>query len=188
MDGRVEHSGGIQASLAGRYARALFDLAEEAKSLTAVQTSVTALGTALTESDTLRDLLGSPVISRFEAGKAVAALASKLKLDALTTKFIGVLAENRRLDKLAEIVSAFAGMAAAHRGEISADVTSAHPLSAAQVTDLKATLKSRLGRDAVVNLHVDPAILGGLVVRVGSRQIDSSIRTRLNTLAAAMKG
>lgn len=184
----MEHSGGIQASLAGRYARALFDLAVEAKSLPAVESSVAALGNALTDSVALRELVESPVVNRADAGRAIAAIAASAKLDALTTRFLGVLAENRRLGKLTDIVSAFAGMAAGHRGEVAADVTSAHPLSASQVTDLKAKLKSRLGRDAVVNLHVDPAILGGLIVRVGSRQIDSSIRTRLNTLAAAMKG
>ena len=90
--------------------------------------------------------------------------------------------------KLADTVRAFAAMTAAHRGEATADVTSAHPLAADQVTALKAKLKSRLGRDVAVNLNVDPAILGGLIVKVGSRLVDSSIRTRLNTLATAMKG
>ncbi len=109
-------------------------------------------------------------------------------LDALTAKFLGVLAQNRRLAQLPAVTAAFRALAAAHRGEASADVTSAHPLDAAQVDALKARLKATVGRDVAVNLKVDPAILGGLVVRIGSRMIDSSIRTRLNTLAVAMKG
>ena len=178
----------MQASLAGRYARALFDLAEENKALAAVEASMIRIGEALTASDALRALVASPVVSRADAGRAIKAIAAELKIDPTTTNFLGVLAANRRLGKLADIVRAFAGMSATHRGEVSADVTSAHPLAADQVSALKAKLKSRIGRDVAVNLNVDPTILGGLVVRVGSRLVDSSIRTRLNTLAAAMKG
>jgi F-type H+-transporting ATPase subunit delta len=184
----VQHSGGIQASLAGRYALALFDLAEQGKALPAVEKGVAALGEALTASPALKALVSSPVVSRADAGRAVAAIAAQMKLDPLTSNFLGVLAKNRRLAELGNIVRAFAGLAAAHRGEETAEVTSAHPLDAEQVTALKAKLKSRLGRDVAVNLSVDPALLGGLVVKVGSRLVDSSIRTRLNTLAAAMKG
>lgn len=185
---RVEHSGGMQASLAGRYARALFDLAQEGKALAAVEKSVATLGEALTASPELKALTTSPVVSRADAGSAIIATAKALKLDALTTKFLGTLAQNRRLAELGNVVRVFAAMASAQRGEATADVTSAHPLSADQVTALKAKLASRLGRDVTVNLAVDPAILGGLVVKVGSRLVDSSIRTRLNSLAAAMKG
>lgn len=188
MDGRVEHSGGMQASLAGRYARALFDLAQEAGKLADVEKSMAALAAALGESDALRALVASPVVRRDDAAKAMAALTTTLKLDKLTQKFLGVLAQNRRLGELGNMTRAFATLAAAHRGETSAEVTSAHALSDAQVKAIKAKLKERLGRDVAVNLHVDPAILGGLVVQVGSRLVDSSIRTRLNTLAVAMKG
>jgi len=184
----VEHSGGMQASLAGRYALALFDLAQDSTALPAVEKSIVAIGGALDASPELKSLVTSPLISRSNAGSAIGAVATQLKLDALTAKFLGVLAQNRRLGELGNIVRAFAGLTAAHRGEATADVTSAHPLSAAQVTAVKAKLKSQLGRDVAVNLSVDPAILGGLVVKVGSRLVDSSIRTRLNTLAAAMKG
>jgi F-type H+-transporting ATPase subunit delta len=184
----VEHSGGMQASLAGRYARALFDLAQEQGSLAAVESSMAALGQALTSSDELKALVASPVVSRADAGRAIAAVAASMKLDPLTGNFLGVLAKNRRLAKLGDVVRAFAEMTASHRGEATADVTSAHPLSSDQVSALKAKLKSRLGRDVSVNLTVDPAILGGLIVKVGSRLVDSSIRTRLNTLANAMKG
>ena len=184
----MEHSGGMQASLAGRYARALFDLATQDKALPEVEASVAALGEALSASPDLGALVASPVISRVDAAKAIAAIAAQMRLDPMTTSFLGVLAKNRRLAKLRDIVRAFDSMTAAYRGEASADVTSAHPLSPAQVTALKAKLKSRLGRDVSVNLSVDPTILGGLVVKVGSRLVDSSIRTRLNTLAIAMKG
>ncbi len=184
----MEHSGGMQASLAGRYARALFDLASEGKVLAAVETSVVVLGEALVGSADLRALTSSPVVSRTVAGNAVSAVAVSLKLDPLTTNFLGVLAQNRRLSELGNVVRAFAGMAAAHRGEVTADVTSAHPLADDQVIALQAQLQTRLGRDVAVNLTVDPAILGGLVVKLGSSLFDSSIRTRLNTLAQAMKG
>lgn len=184
----MEHSGGMQASLAGRYARALFDLANEQNALAKVEASVASLGEALAGSDAFRALVASPVVSRADAARAVAAIAKQTNLDALTTQFLGVLAHNRRLGQLASIVRTFAVMSAASRGEASADVTSAHPLSSSQVTALKAKLKDQLGRDVAVNLCVDPTILGGLVVKTGSRLIDSSIRTRLNTLAAAMKG
>lgn len=186
--GRVEHSGGMQASLAGRYARALFDLAQDGGSLSIVEASMKTLGEALSSSADLTALVSSPVVNRTDAGRAIAAVASSLKLDPLTTNFLGVLAQNRRLGKLADVVRAFAEMTASHRGEATADVTSAHPLDAAQVAAVQAKLKSRLGRDVSVNLKVDPAILGGLIVKVGSRLVDSSIRTRLNTLATAMKG
>ncbi len=178
----------MQASLAGRYARALFDLAEDGKVLTTVESSVRTLGTALGASPVLKALVASPVVSRKDAGQAIAAVASQLGLDPLTGNFLGVLAQNRRLGELGNVVRAFGEMTARHRGETTADVTSAHPLADDQVAALKTRLTSRLGRDVAVNLHVDPAILGGLVVKVGSRQIDASIRTRLNTLASAMKG
>jgi F-type H+-transporting ATPase subunit delta len=178
----------MQASLAGRYARALFDLAVEGKTLSAVEASMTQIGDAHGSTAELANIESSPVISRSVAARAIAATAGALELDALTTKCLGVLATNRRLAKLGDIVRAFASLTAAHRGETSADVTSAHPLSAPQVAALSAKLKERLGRNVSVNLTVDPAILGGLVVKVGSRLVDSSIRTRLNTLAIAMKG
>ncbi|MEQ1510538.1 MAG: F0F1 ATP synthase subunit delta [Sphingopyxis sp.] len=184
----MEHSGGMQASLAGRYARALFDLAIDGKALAAVETSIARVGGALSQSSDLVSLVKSPVISRTDAARAIASTATILALDPLTSKFLGVLAQNHRLAKLGEIVQSFSALTAAHRGEVSADVTSAHPLSAEQLSALSAKLKERLGRDVTVNLTVDPAILGGLIVKVGSRLVDSSIRTRLNTLATEMKG
>ena len=184
----METSGGIQASLSGRYATALFDLARESKSLAQVEASLATVSQALSESSDFKALTTSPLIGRADAAKAVAATAGALKLDPTTAKFLGVLATNRRLDQLGAVIRAFGQLVARHRGETTAEVTSAHPLSDAQVNDLKAKLKSQLGREVSVDLNVDPAILGGLIVKVGSRQIDGSIRTKLNTLATAMKG
>jgi F-type H+-transporting ATPase subunit delta len=184
----VENSGGIQASLAGRYATALFELARDEKKIDAVGGSLASLKQALAESGEFRELTTSPLTSRDEALRAVQAVAAAMKLDPLTTKFVGVLASNRRLGKLGDIIRAFGQIVARHRGETSAEVISARPLDDDQVEAIKASLKSRLGRDVAVDLAVDPAILGGLVVKVGSQMIDGSIRTKLNTLAQAMKG
>jgi len=185
---RVENSGGIQASLSGRYATALFGLAREEKAIDAVSASLQGLKAALAESEEFRNLTTSPVVTREQAAKAIAAVAASMGLDPLTTKLLGVLAQNRRLAKLGDVIRAYNRLAAAHRGETTAEVTSAHPLSATQVSALKAKLKTQLARDVAVDLTVDPSILGGLIVKVGSRQIDSSIRSKLNTLAIAMKG
>ena len=184
----MENSGGIQASLSGRYATALFGLARDEKAIDAVSNSLAGLKAALTESDDFRRLTTSPLVGRDEAVKAVAAVAASMKLDTVTTNFLGVLAQNRRLGQLGAVIRAFGQLAARHRGETTAEVTSAHPLEADQVEALKAKLKSQLGRDVAVDLTVDPAILGGLIVKIGSKQIDGSIRTKLNTLAIAMKG
>jgi F-type H+-transporting ATPase subunit delta len=184
----VENSGAIQASLSGRYASALFDLAREAKSIEAVEASLAMLKGAMAESDDLKRLVASPMISRTQAAAAIKAVAGELKLDVLTTNILGVLATNRRLSQTGKVIDSFFALAAAHRGETSAVVTTAHPLDEAQLAALKAKLKARVGRDVSVNLKTDPAILGGLIVKIGSQLIDASIRTKLNTLAYAMKG
>ena len=184
----MENSGAIQASLSGRYASALFDLARESKSLETVESSLTTLESAVAGSDDLRRLIGSPLIARGAAAEAVKAVGGSLKLDILTTNFLGVLASNRRLSQLGKVIASFRELAANHRGEASATVTTAHGLTDAQVTALKTKLKARVGRDVAVTLKTDPAILGGLIVKIGSQLIDSSIRTKLNTLAHAMKG
>jgi F-type H+-transporting ATPase subunit delta len=178
----------IQASLGGRYATALFELARDAKALPSVESSLNAVRDAIDQSDDFKRLIASPLVSRRDSAKAVAATASALKLDDTTTKFLGVLAQSRRLSQLPQIIRAFRSLAAAHRGETTADVVSAHPLDTKQVDALKQQLRTRVGRDVNVNLSVDPSLLGGLVVKIGSQMIDSSIKTRLNTLAHAMKG
>ncbi|PHR15312.1 MAG: F0F1 ATP synthase subunit delta [Sphingopyxis sp.] len=184
----MDHSSGIRASLAGRYATALFALAQEKNSIDVVQASLATLKNALAESDDLRALTTSPVVSRDDAGKGIAAIAKTLDLDPLSTNLLGVLAANRRLDQIPAVIRAFSSLAYSHRGEITAEVTSAHPLDDKQIDALKAQLKKRVGSDVSVSTAVDSSILGGLVVQIGSQMIDSSIKTRLNTLSQAMKG
>jgi F-type H+-transporting ATPase subunit delta len=185
---RVDVSSGIQASLAGRYAIALFELARDAKQIETVGASLATLRRAIDESEDLRTLIGSPLVARDEQASALGAVVGSLALDALTGNFVGVLAQNRRLAQLPNVIRAFNLLAARHRGEITAEVTSARPLADDQIAAIKQHLRSRMGRDIAVDLSVDPAILGGLVVKVGSQMIDSSIRTKLNTLAHTMKG
>lgn len=184
----MENSGGISASLQGRYASALYELAHENKTAAAVEQDLGALGQALTESADLAALIRNPQVGRDASAKAMDSVATLLKLSPLTKQFLGVLAANGRLDVLPKAIDAFAAIASAARGEVKAEVTSAHPLSDAQLKALSAKLRLREGKDVTLSASVDPAILGGLVVKIGSTQIDSSIRTRLNTLANAMKG
>ncbi|MEO6581348.1 MAG: F0F1 ATP synthase subunit delta [Sphingomicrobium sp.] len=184
----METSGGIQASLAGRYATALFGLARDERQLDGVGRSLDALSSALVESREFADLIASPVIGRTDAAKAFAALSPGLGLDPITTKFLGVVARNGRKNELRKIIRAYQRIAATHRGEISAEVVSANPLKDEQIEALKARLKERAGRDVTVDLTVDPYILGGIVIKLGSEMIDASIRTKLNRLALAMRG
>jgi F-type H+-transporting ATPase subunit delta len=184
----VDISGGIQASLGGRYALALFELANEHKQLDAVAASLGQLRDALAQSDDLRRLTTSPLVSREDASKAIDGVAIAMKLDPLTTNFLGVLAHNRRLGQIAPAIRAFQTLLARQRGQANAEVVSAHPLDDDQVAALKTKLRQKLGTDVTVDLTVDPSILGGLIVRLGSQQIDGSIRTKLNSLALAMKG
>lgn len=184
----MEHSGGIQASLSGRYATALFGLARDRNQLDQVGASLAALKQALADSADLKALVASPLVSRRDSAKAVAALAAPLGLDPVTANFLGVLAQNRRLAQLGAIIRDFNALSARHRGEASAQVITAHPLDGGQMAALTARLKSMVGSEVAVDATVDPNILGGLIVRLGSRQIDGSIRTKLNALATAMKG
>jgi len=184
----VENSGGIKASLQGRYASALFDLASENGVVTAIEADLEKLGAALRESDEFTALIRNPQISREAAGKAVDSVAALLGLSDLTKNFLGVLSANRRLSALPEIIRAFQAIAAAQRGEATADVATAHALTDEQVEQLRQKLEAREGRNVKIRTSVDPELLGGLVVTIGSKRIDSSIRTRLNSLAQAMKG
>ena len=184
----METSGGIRASLAGRYASALFDLARDQRQIETVSKSLDTVKAALAESPDFKAVTTSPLINRAEAAAAIAAAAGSLGLDPLTTRFLGVLANNGRLSQLDAVIRTFARLAAAHRGETTAEVTSAYPLNDDQIAALKANLKARGGSDLAIDARVDPSILGGIVVRLGSRMIDASIKTKLNTLALAMKG
>lgn len=183
----MDISAGIQASLAGRYASALFDLASEAGTVTAVESDLEKLEAGLAESPELKLLTTNPRVTRGQAEKALWGVSAIMGLSDLTQKFLGTLAQNRRLGQLPGIIRAFRAIAAAQRGEVSAEVTSAHALTDAQLADLKSKLTAREGRTVKLSTKVDPDLLGGLVVTIGSKRIDGSIRTRLNSLAQAMK-
>ena len=184
----MENSGGIRASLAGRYASALFGLARDERQIDAVGRSLDLLAQALADSRDFSELAASPLVGREDAGKAFAAVAVQLGLDPITTNFLGVLARNGRKGELRNVIRAFRRLAAEHRGETTAEVVTAHPLKDDQLAALKAQLRSRAGRDVAVETRTDPEILGGIVVKMGSQMIDASIRTKLNRLAEAMKG
>jgi F-type H+-transporting ATPase subunit delta len=178
----------VALGLSGRYATALFDLAVEAKALDAVAASLATLKAALGTSADLTTLTTSPMVTRSAAAAGIKGVAASLGLDSLTSNFLGVLANNRRLAALPAIIRDFNALAAARRGEITAQVTAAHKLTAAQQKALSAKLKAGLGREVALDITVDPEILGGLIVRVGSRMIDSSLKTRLDALGQALKG
>ncbi|QNN65550.1 F0F1 ATP synthase subunit delta [Sphingomonas rhizophila] len=184
----METSGGIQASLAGRYATALFGLARDEMKIDAVTRSLDSLDRALTESTDFAALVSSPMVGRADAAKAIAALVPTLSIDPTTANFLNVLSKNGRLGELKSVIRVVRQLAAGHRGETTAEVTSARALDDQQVAALKSNLKTRLGRDVAIDARVDPSLLGGIVVRLGSQMIDASIKTKLNTLANAMKG
>ncbi len=184
----METSGGIRASLAGRYASALFDLARDGRHIDAVGRSLDALNQALADSKDFAELIASPLVSREQAAKAFDALVPQLGVDPLTASFLGVLARNGRKRELRAIIRLFRRIAAEHRGEVTADVITARPLKDDQLAELRQRLRSRAGREVTVDAQVDPNILGGIVVKLGSQRIDASIRTKLNRLASAMKG
>lgn len=176
------------SGLAGRYATALYDLAEAEKRLDAIVADVDALAGMIAESADLRRLLLSPVISGNDQNKAMMALADKADFDDLTRRFIGVVAANRRLFVLPDMISVFREILAFHRGEATAEVISASALSDTQLKALSESLKNAVGTNVAVETVVDPELLGGLVVKVGSRMVDSSLRTKLQQLRLAMIG
>ncbi|CAA7623506.1 F0F1 ATP synthase subunit delta [Magnetospirillum sp. UT-4] len=174
--------------IADRYAAALFDLAETQGSLDRVAADLAALKAMLKESADFRRLIDSPVLSRGDQGKAIAALSASAGFGPLTANFLGLAANNRRLFVLPAIIDAFLRRLAAKRGEVAAHVASAVPLTKAQADSLAATLKTAFGSTVTVETVVDPSLLGGLVVKVGSRMVDSSLKTKLQHLKLAMKG
>jgi F-type H+-transporting ATPase subunit delta len=175
------------SGVAGRYATALFELALEGKALDPVADDLGRFTEALDASSDLARLVKSPVFSAGEQTKALAAILDKLKLEGLARNFLLLLAKNRRLFAATDTIRAYRGLLARHRGETSASVTSASKLTESQVTALKQALKAALDKEVALEQRIDPTLLGGLVVKVGSRMIDTSLRTRLNSLKIAMK-
>lgn len=178
----------IVSGMAGRYATALFELARDEKALDAVKADLDRFDALLAESDDLRRLVRSPVFSSDEQLKAVTAVLAKSGIGGIAANFVRLAAQNRRLFAVSDMVKAFRKLLARHRGEISADVTVAEKLSDTHLGALKDALKSITGgKDVDLNVKVDPAIIGGLVVKLGSRMVDTSLRTKLNAIKFAMK-
>ena len=184
MAKREAHGGGV----AERYATALFELAMEERALETVSHDFAELKTLLAESPELTRLVKAPVFSAEQQKLGMDAVLRRMEAAPLTVRFVLTLAAKRRLFALNEIIGAYGRRIAEHRGEINAEVSAARPLSDAETQELKRVLKEKLGREARLSTRVDPSLLGGLMVKVGSRMIDSSLRTKLESLRAAMRG
>jgi F-type H+-transporting ATPase subunit delta len=174
--------------VAERYASALFGLAKDQGQHAQVEQDLVKFQGLLDSSEDLRHLVTSPLFTADAQGKAVAAVAAKAGIGGLAVNFLKVLASNRRLFAVSDMVKSYRAIAAKDRGEISAEVASALPLSDAQMQALKDQLKAGVGKDVSISAKVDPSLLGGLVVKVGSKMIDSSLKTKLEQLKIAMKG
>jgi F-type H+-transporting ATPase subunit delta len=172
----------------GRYASALFELASDEKSADAVGQQLQAFGRAIEESDDLKRLVRSPVFSSDDQIAAISAIAEGLGITGAALNFLKLAARNRRLSGLPDMIKAYATLLSQSKGEVAGEVTSAEPLSDAQLSDLKAALKGSIGRDVALSTKVDSSILGGLIVKVGSRMMDNSLKTKLQNLKIAMKG
>jgi F-type H+-transporting ATPase subunit delta len=175
------------SGMAGRYASALFELASEAGQVDQVQADLGRFTALLEGSEDLRRLVKSPVFSSDDQAKAVGAILAKAGIGGIAANLIKVVAANRRLFAIESIIRGFNGLVAKSRGEIIAEVTVAEALSPTHSSSLSAALKDVLGKEPKIDVKVDPAILGGLIVKVGSRMIDTSLRTKLNAIRTAMK-
>ena len=175
------------SNVGGRYALALFDLANDQKAVSAVEADLKSLKAALADSADLRALLASPAFSSDDKGKGLVAIAKKAKFNATTIKFLGLLAANGRASLLASVITGFEDLSAKARGAIAAEVVTAVPLSAAQSKGVAAALRQALGKDPEISTRVDPSLLGGIKVKVGSRLFDASLRSKLDTLKFALK-
>jgi F-type H+-transporting ATPase subunit delta len=184
---RVAGSTSNVSGVAQRYANALFELALEEKAVPAIESDLNRFAALIDESADLKRLVRSPVFSAGDQMRAVEAILAKAEIGGVVANLIKVAASNRRLFAVPEIIAGFRQLAAKQRGEVAAEVTSAEPLSDAHVAELKAALKASLGKDVALETHVDPSLIGGLIVKVGSRMIDGSLRTKLNSLKLAMK-
>ncbi|WP_185969972.1 F0F1 ATP synthase subunit delta [Rhizobium straminoryzae] len=175
------------SGVADRYASSLFELSLEAGAIDQVRADLDRFQAMIDESDDLKRLIASPVFSSGDQVRAIVALCEKAGIQGLVANFLKVVAANRRLFALPGMIRAYRDAVARHRGEVTAEVVSAHALSAAQEEELKSALKGVTGKEVAVDVTVDPSILGGLIVKVGSRQIDTSLRTKLSTLKLALK-
>ena len=175
------------SGVADRYAGSLYELAEQTGAVAKVEADLTSFEKLIADNADLDRLVKSPVFSAEDQFKAVSAIVAKAGIAGLVGNFLKVVAKNRRLFAVPAMIAAFRTIAAERRGEVAAEVTSAHALSAAQETELRAALKSVAGKDVAITVTVDPTLLGGMVVKMGSRQIDTSLKTKLNSLKLALK-
>ncbi|WP_180573668.1 F0F1 ATP synthase subunit delta [Agrobacterium vitis] len=180
-------SGQPVSAVAERYASSLFELAREAGSVDAVAGDLNRFQAMIDESVDLQRLVTSPAFTSEQQAAAIAALCDKAEIGGLVGNFLKLVTANRRLFAVPGMIAAFRMIAARHRGELAADVISAHALTPAQETELKEALKSATGKTVTMFVTVDPSLLGGLIVKIGSRQIDTSLRTKLSTLKLALK-
>jgi F-type H+-transporting ATPase subunit delta len=176
------------SGIAGRYATALFELARDSAAIDGTAADLAQLQAMIDESADLRRLLRSPIFSREQQTRAIEAILERAGAGVLIRRFVGVVAKNRRLFVLEAMIGAFRALLAQYRGEITAQVTTAAPLSQRQREMLEDALKSVLGAKVAIDARIDPALLGGMVVRVGSRMVDSSLKSKLDRLQLAMKG
>jgi F-type H+-transporting ATPase subunit delta len=183
----ASNSSGV-SGLAQRYAAALFDLADEQKALDEVAGDLKRLRDMLRESADLRRLVRSPVLSREAQAKAMGALAQAAGLGRLTQNFLGLAARNRRLFAVPEMIEAYLARLAERRGEVTAEVVAASPLDERQRARLDEQLRAAVGAKVAVDVRVDPSLLGGMIVKVGSRMVDASLKSKLHRLQIAMKG
>jgi F-type H+-transporting ATPase subunit delta len=175
------------SGVSGRYATALFELAREEKSVDAVKADLDNFEAMLADSADLRRLVRSPVFSAEVQSKALAVVLDKAGISGISANFLKVLTANRRLFVVADVIGAFRALVAKFKGEATADITVAEALNDKNLDAVKAALKSVTGKDVALNVKVDPSIIGGLVVKLGSRMVDSSLRTKLNSIKHAMK-
>ncbi|PLS21960.1 F0F1 ATP synthase subunit delta [Neptunicoccus cionae] len=183
----MSDKGSISSGIAVRYATAVFELAKEANELPALEKDLDALTAALEESTDFVELISNPVYTRDEMAAAVAAIGKKMKLTSTVANTLGLMAQKRRLFVLPALIDTVKGMIAEEKGEVSAEVTAAKKLTKAQEEKLTKTLKASVGKDVKVNVTVDESLIGGLIVKVGSKMIDSSIKSKLSNLQNAMK-
>jgi len=177
-----------EGGLAGRYANAVFELAQEQKAVDAVSADLASLRRAMETSSDLNRLVRSPVFGAEDQARALKAILEKMGASELSIKFVLLLAAKRRLFVLVQIIKQYESLVARSRGETEAEVIAARPLNDAEINELKTALKAKLGKEPRLQTKVDPTLLGGLIVKVGSRMIDSSIRTKLMGIRAAMRG
>ena len=175
------------SGVSGRYATALFELARDEKSVDAVKADLDRFDAMLNESADLKRLVRSPVFAADAQSKALSALLDRAGIAGISANFLKVLTANRRLFAVSDVIRAFNALVAKFRGEASADITVAEPLSDKNLDALKSALKAISGKDVTLNVNVDPSIIGGLVVKLGSRMVDSSLRAKLNSIKHAMK-